>query len=1264
MDDEIRSSKRRHSSIIGDKRNPFIRRTTTEICYNESNPEVPPEISKRNEVLPGSLAYPKVADDWDMWVALTRVKTTINSVNILESIEEMNKRYNEINQTIESDLKASEKNWKKLHLEFMQWKIFENLFDYSDQLSIFEVESEKNLIAFRLDNEKKIKVINLNERKEYTFQEKNNSRIEFLKFIDKGERIIMANRIFIFIWDIKKDQFNNYNILAKYNRENELDIDKISSNKANDFVVSFIKDQYYMHFTISNIIFLIEIQKNDITVKYKVLNNNIQYFFLENNLIFTIISSGRKILIAVIDALTLVSKEEFAIVAGNYLYFSHPILSNKKKRIHVKFYTLDDSCLKAINFSLSLEPKQSNQGVLVTKADIKPTLINQAFYISNSILRVWHACDHMIIINYKHSQRSSEDSYLQGVFDKDLSLVKTFDTPFKGIMASHSLIFVYNETTLSICTNDSDTSINLSISSEIQSICVIEGFIFVKTVLGTICWKMQLDRSNYTLSKTLDANDYNRFLRLNRSVKMSFINVLCYARDTESLTFYLQHKQEFKKDNDVEEISISEAIKIKSTECLRILFEYYLKVIKEGGEIDYVIEDIQSNFAKILTCGAKNLIPFLDSLLICEKAVCQLNTDRIPDFLFYESKTDRLNKEFPTCTDSKRNEFEIKSTRIKVPTVCGSKDSIEITKALMECEKIVFTSDLIKYYIDMKWNEMWIIILCQTIVNWTNCFLVMYAIMIDPYSRYVLIGLPVINIFLAGCEILQVINLGIRKYMGIQKTELFWNLSILISLGFIYTSSIILVVMYMAVQGVSLYFDFKVNLIQIAIRLLPSIIFLVLLLVPDGYVYCFFIFLSYEIGLYLVSVMSKEVDIVERNYIKVIAILVFLGYSCDNKYIAILLSCVYIIERIHDFYMFSKYHRTLSIIMNLTEIVSLSLIWLSYIKGSVACAELSLIATLIAHAYLWYIDFERSKTIQNPRKYSVSYSIYLLIAYLESQNNLFLISFLVLSGSEWIYLKIYSITKLNNDISKLLFNWNSIDICRIGITFFWIYSAIFSFNISASLNWFLALLTFMRGLTGFRAFSWTRFYVRLILSSVMDIASFLLIFVYIAVCFGVLNFTTGKVEGSLFEVLWIIPYDTAFSNFNHDKDLDLEYASFLLASLLIIVIMLNLLISILSNSYQQSQIWSSELDHMEMIGTIFEAEILKIWNKDKNAMAFLAICDFPHEAKERNLVAGKLQDMYLIVNELLKHTNKRNEELRKIKQELVEILKSLQTKNN
>ena len=279
MDDEIRSSKRRHSSIIGDKRNPFIRRTTTEICYNESNPEVPPEISKRNEVLPGSLAYPKVADDWDMWVALTRVKTTINSVNILESIEEMNKRYNEINQTIESDLKASEKNWKKLHLEFMQWKIFENLFDYSDQLSIFEVESEKNLIAFRLDNEKRIKVINLNERKEYTFQEKNKSRIEFLKFIDKGERIIMANRIFIFIWDIKKDQFNNYNILAKYNRENELDIDKISSNKANDFVVSFIKDQYYMHFTISNIIFLIEIQKNDITVKYKVLNNNIQYFF-------------------------------------------------------------------------------------------------------------------------------------------------------------------------------------------------------------------------------------------------------------------------------------------------------------------------------------------------------------------------------------------------------------------------------------------------------------------------------------------------------------------------------------------------------------------------------------------------------------------------------------------------------------------------------------------------------------------------------------------------------------------------------------------------------------------------------------------------------------------------------------------------------------------------------------------------------------------------------------------------------------------------
>ena len=1226
--------------------------------------EAPQGITQRNEIIPESPNHPGVTGHGPTSGASSHTQNRKRFPNILEMIAKINKGNNWDYQTIWDDPNenVSDMDLEKLYIEFINWKIFEKRFDWTIQMSIFEVQKEKTLIAFRLDKLKIIKVINFRETKEYSFEENDKYPIEFLKFIGEGQKIIMVNRAFIHVWEIEKNLFYNFDILDKC-EELQLDMDRIHANKANGFIVSSISSQYYMHFTISDMIFLIEIQSNEIDVKYEKLSSTIIFFSLKDGFIFSIINPERnKFIIEVRDALTLALKDKFNIATGNYSYFSTPILSSTKKVTNVKFYVLEECILKTLEISLKLN--EIDKGDSVNKI-ISPKCINTNFSDSKKIHRVWHASDDKIIINYKFktSGVKAEGSSLHGEFTKNLTLIQQFTTPLQEIIVSNSSLFAYSNKTLSILSKDSNKfNGNLSFSSEIQSVCIIEDFIFVKTVEGTSCWEM-LNMPNGVLNKTLNANDFARFSYLSHSVRKKLITILYYARDADSLQFYLENIKEFNKNDGIESLSISEAIDRKATECLDILLNYYSNKINEGDEIDDLIKDIQSNFAKILTCCSKNLIPLLNSLLKSRKEVGKLNTDRIPILQFYECKTDRLNDIIFNSKESEIDEYDIKNTVIMLPEICGSNYSIEITKALMECNKSIFTSDLIKYYINSKWADLWFIILCQTLVNWTNCLLVMYVIMIDPNSLYARIAMLLINIIRAGCEILQVANLGIRKYMGIQETKILWNLSVIISLGFIFTNSIILVGIYMAVQIVSLRYDFKVNCIEIAILSFPSIIFIGLFAIPDNYVYCFFIFISYEIGLYLKSIMSHGEDIVERSYVKIIALLVFLGYSCDNIYIALLLSCVCVIERIYDMYMLSEYYRTPSIIMNFTEICSLSLIWSSYIKKSTVYAEFSLVLILIAHAYLWHIKILRSETILSSRKYSVFYSIYLLIAYLESQNNLFLISFLALSGFEWIYLKLYSIANLNNDVAKLLLNWNSLDICRIVITFFWIVSSFFSFKISARLNWFLVLFTFIRGLTGFRAFSWTRFYVRLILSSVMDITSFLLIFVYIAVCFGVLNFITGKVEGNLFEVLWIIPYDTAFSNFDHDTDLGLGYISFLLASLLIIVVMLNLLISVLSTSYQQCQIRSSELDHMEMIETIFEAEILKIWNKDKNTEAFLAICDFTHGDKEENIVSGKLQDIYKIIKKLRKKTNEYDQGLPEIKKDLREILELLRKKS-
>ena len=84
---------------------------------------------------------------------------------------------------------------------------------------------------------------------------------------------------------------------------------------------------------------------------------------------------------------------------------------------------------------------------------------------------------------------------------------------------------------------------------------------------------------------------------------------------------------------------------------------------------------------------------------------------------------------------------------------------------------------------------------------------------------------------------------------------------------------------------------------------------------------------------------------------------------------------------------------------------------------------------------------------------------------------------------------------LIRNFGTLLFNWNIIDTARLILCVIWIYLA-FSNIESKEISFALVALTALRGLTGFRCFDRTRFYVQLVLSSISDIASFIIIFFY------------------------------------------------------------------------------------------------------------------------------------------------------------------------
>jgi hypothetical protein len=183
--------------------------------------------------------------------------------------------------------------------------------------------------------------------------------------------------------------------------------------------------------------------------------------------------------------------------------------------------------------------------------------------------------------------------------------------------------------------------------------------------------------------------------------------------------------------------------------------------------------------------------------------------------------------------------------------------------------------------------------------------------------------------------------------------------------------------------------------------------------------------------------------------------------------------------------------------------------------------------------------------------------------------------------------------------------WNIIDIFRLIITFVWlgIVNFVSEFSYYRILTWVMAALNFLRGLSGFRAFDTTRYYTRLIIKSFFDSISFLLIFFYSTFSFGVLYLIAASTSTSMFSI-WKIPYELNMGNFSNTEGFTLEYVCFIIATVINVIIILNLLISILADSFEAFQAEAEYIDCMEMTEFVSELETLMFWKRDFNSPSF------------------------------------------------------------
>ena len=94
----------------------------------------------------------------------------------------------------------------------------------------------------------------------------------------------------------------------------------------------------------------------------------------------------------------------------------------------------------------------------------------------------------------------------------------------------------------------------------------------------------------------------------------------------------------------------------------------------------------------------------------------------------------------------------------------------------------------------------------------------------------------------------------------------------------------------------------------------------------------------------------------------------------------------------------------------------------------------------------------------------------------------------------------------------------------------------------------------------------------------------------------------------------------------------------MLASVINVIIILNVLISILGDSYHRFQAEAIVVSSMEMTELIIEIETMMFWRRSNNEKKYLQVCDSVRYDGITDAWEGKLKAISDIVNNSAKHS--------------------------
>ncbi|OMJ65127.1 hypothetical protein SteCoe_39165 [Stentor coeruleus] len=289
-------------------------------------------------------------------------------------------------------------------------------------------------------------------------------------------------------------------------------------------------------------------------------------------------------------------------------------------------------------------------------------------------------------------------------------------------------------------------------------------------------------------------------------------------------------------------------------------------------------------------------------------------------------------------------------------------------------------------------------------------------------------------------------------------------------------------------------------------------------------------------------------------------------------------------------------------------------------------------------------------------------------------SNIIVLSYVISSRSHmFIYLSFL--------INAILIGWEAIQLSTMGRQYFQnimniidfircfttILFGIFLLNDfeHSIITWIMIVLNIIRGITGFRAFGNTRYYTKLLQMCFDRMKYFLLIFIYSTLALGIMNSIASNQENITFKSLWSSSFDIiAGTTDSFYQENTIQTITYILAITVNMIIMLNMIISILGDVFDEFQLDAEIYNYSEMADIIFEIEQLLSFTNNRNKLSYLHVCMHAYEKPTDNW-KGKIIDIreYLkdkFLNESLKPLlDENNNQIKKIEENAALNFKSM-----